>query len=259
MVMRFLTGMRYLSRGARFVYCEHRGLVRFWIVPVVLTLAAVFGAFYCALTYGSQLALEWWAAPQAEGIGGTLLFLVHSLYRWLLILGLAAFGVVISVALSTIIASPFNDALSREVERLVSGDAAPPGAAAVPLLRDLARAVWLEVAKLLVYGATMAPLLLVGIWVPAVGSVVTSPAALLLSMSFLAIDYVDWPAARRNWPVRRRLSLLRRDTAQMLGFGLGVWVAMLVPLLNLMFMPAAVAGGTLMFLAMTKERQDCSE
>jgi uncharacterized protein involved in cysteine biosynthesis len=33
-----------------------------------------------------------------------------------------------------------------------------------------------------------------------------------------------------------------------LGFGASVWVLLLIPLVNLFFMPAAVAGGTMLFL-----------
>jgi len=34
----------------------------------------------------------------------------------------------------------------------------------------------------------------------------------------------------------------------MFGFGTGVWLFLFIPFLNLFFMPAAVAGGTLLYL-----------
>ena len=37
------------------------------------------------------------------------------------------------------------------------------------------------------------------------------------------------------------------------GFGTGVWLFLFIPLLNLLFMLAAVAGGTLMFLDLEGE------
>jgi uncharacterized protein involved in cysteine biosynthesis len=33
------------------------------------------------------------------------------------------------------------------------------------------------------------------------------------------------------------------------GFGTGVWLLLFIPLVNLFFMPAAVAGGTMLFVA----------
>jgi uncharacterized protein involved in cysteine biosynthesis len=42
-------------------------------------------------------------------------------------------------------------------------------------------------------------------------------------------------AALKHWPA-------------MLGLGAAIWALLFVPLLNVLFMPAAVAGGTLLFL-----------
>ena len=39
----------------------------------------------------------------------------------------------------------------------------------------------------------------------------------------------------------------------MFGFGTGVWLFLFIPLVNLLFMPAAVAGGTLLFLDLEGE------
>ena len=39
----------------------------------------------------------------------------------------------------------------------------------------------------------------------------------------------------------------------MLGFGAGVYLFLMIPLVNLFFMPAAVAGGTLLFLDLERE------
>jgi len=38
------------------------------------------------------------------------------------------------------------------------------------------------------------------------------------------------------------------------GFGTGVWILLFVPLVNLFFMPAAVAGGTMLFLGLERAR-----
>jgi len=68
------------------------------------------------------------------------------------------------------------------------------------------------------------------------------------SAAYFALDYVDWPATRRGLSVRARFALLRRHPLRMLGFGCAVWMCLFVPLLNLLFMPLSVAGGTLLFL-----------
>ena len=76
-----------------------------------------------------------------------------------------------------------------------------------------------------------------------------------LTALYFALDYVDWPIARRGLGLRYRRELLARGGATLFGFGAGVWLFLLVPLLNLFFMPAAVAGGTLLYLELEGPRQ----
>ena len=65
---------------------------------------------------------------------------------------------------------------------------------------------------------------------------------------YLGVDYIDWPAARRDWSVGDRVAFVRRQLPAIAGFGCGVWVLLFIPLVNLLFMPAAVAGGTMLFV-----------
>ena len=44
------------------------------------------------------------------------------------------------------------------------------------------------------------------------------------------------------------MGITRRQLPAVAGFGTGVWVLLFIPLVNLLFMPAAVAGGTMLFV-----------
>jgi CysZ protein len=170
--------------------------------------------------------------------------------RWLfgLIAGtlLVLLGSVLVVLLSSIVAAPFNDALSEAVERIVTRGAAP-GFSLRRMIADVARTIRLEVLKAFVYVAVVAPMFLASFFVPGIGQLL-SLAGFALSALYLGLDYVDWPAARRDWSVSDRVRLVRRQLPAVLGFGASVWVLLFIPLFNLFFMPAAVAGGTMLFL-----------
>jgi CysZ protein len=94
----------------------------------------------------------------------------------------------------------------------------------------------------------MLPLLAVSLLAPGVGPIVQGAVGFSFTALFFAIDYVDWAASRRELPARRRLRWAFAHLRPMLGLGTGIWLLLLVPIVNLVFMPAAVAGGTLLFL-----------
>jgi CysZ protein len=154
---------------------------------------------------------------------------------------------VLVVALSSTLAAPFNDALSEQVERIVTGAEGQPFRLAT-VLRDAVRTVALEATKLAIYAGVMIPLFVLSLLVPVAGPALYSVVSFLFTSAYFAIDYIDWPATRRGRGVSERLSLLSKRSGPMFGFGAGVAVLLFVPVVNLLLMPAAVAGGTLFYL-----------
>jgi CysZ protein len=161
---------------------------------------------------------------------------------------LTLLGLVLVLVLSSVVAAPFNDALSEAVEHILTGEKAPAFSFG-RMLADVVRTVRLELGKALLYALIVGPMFLASFFLPGVGQLV-SLVGVGLTAVYLGIDYVDWPAARRNWSVGDRVAFTRRQLPAVTGFGTGVWVLLFIPLLNLLFMPAAVAGGTMLFLAL---------
>ena len=249
----FVRGLSYVIRGMRFVYLQHPGLARYWVFPIVITGAALALVFYGAGTLHDDLtSLVWGLFPEswndATGFVGGLL----SAFRWSLelISGLliTLLGLVLVLLISSVVAAPINDALSEAVEGLLTGEAPPPFSFK-QMVADVFRTIRLEILKVLVYVAVVGPMFLASFFLPGLGQVI-SLLGFALTAVYLGIDYIDWPAARRDWSVRDRVAFSRRQLAAVTGFGTGVWVLLFIPLVNLFFMPAAVAGGTMLFVAM---------
>lgn len=249
----FARGLTYAFRGARFVYFQHPRLARYWIAPIVITGLALFGVFYGSASYYDDVGGAVWSLlpeswQDASGwVGGLLTAL-----RWLveLIAGIVItlLGLVLVVLLSSVVAAPFNDALSEAVERILTGGAAPPFSFG-RMMADVARTIRIEALKVLVYAGVVGPMFLASFFIPGVGQLI-SIVGFALTAVYLGTDYVDWPAARRNWSVGDRVRFVRNQLPAVAGFGTGVWALLFIPLLNLFFMPAAVAGGTMLFVAM---------
>jgi CysZ protein len=158
-----------------------------------------------------------------------------------------AFAVIAALFVSQIAAAPFHEALSHAVELIRCGTS-PDSSSLALLLRDVLRSIQLAVAKLVIYVALMLPLWIGSLLVPGVGAIVASGAGFAITIAFLALDHLDWAAARHGLRARDRIGFLRAHPAALAGFGLGVWVLLFVPIINLLLMPAAVAGGTLLFI-----------
>jgi CysZ protein len=242
----FFRGVTYPFRGLK-VLRQQRGLARYWVFPIVLTALAIVSSLVLSVMYHEAILAWIWPEPTGDGTWRWLGAALHWVARIAVLLGMGALLLFVCVSCSTVIAAPFNDALSAAIERRVLGQAAPSGSwwsFAADVLRTLA----LELTKLALYVAVMGPLWLLSWLVPGPGQVVHMVFGILFTVSYVALDYIDWPASRRRYSIKQRFSLFVSRPWLMLGFGVAAWACLFVPLLNLAFMPLSVAGGTLLFL-----------
>jgi CysZ protein len=247
--MGFFRGLGYPLRGLG-ILRRHPGLARYWVPPIVLTFAALVASLWLSIAYSDDVTALIWSPAPRDGATGWLIEVAHGLLQALsFVLGLVLL-VVVCILVSTLLAAPFNDALSEAIEAHETG-APPPPFSVARLVRDLGRTVRLELTKLLLYAAVMGPLLVLSWLVPVVGQVLYVLFGTLFTSAYFAFDYIDWPASRRGLGFRERARLFAAHPLRMLGFGFAVWACLFVPLLNLAFMPLAVAGGTRLFLDVT--------
>lgn len=237
-----LRGISYPLRGYRALR-QHPSLGRYAVMPMLFTLLALLASVALALAYSDDLLALLWSKPAA----GSALRWLYTLTYWLSLLVSLAVTVLLCVFSSTVIAAPFNDLLSEALEQRVTGRPAP-AFSLVRFLRELVRTVSLALFRLALYAAVVGPLWLLSWLVPGVGHLVYLVVWTGFTAAYFALDYVDWSASRHGLSMGARFALLAQRPLLMLGFGLAVWGCLFVPLLNLVFMPLSVAGGTLLFL-----------
>ena len=144
--------------------------------------------------------------------------------------------------LANLVGSPFNGLLAARVAaRQVPGWRATEGAG----WRDLATAPLAELRKL-GYFALLAVVPLVASFVP-----VLNLAAPLLWAVYgawvLSVEYCEYPLSNAGAGFAETRSVLRARRGLALGFGAAVTILTVIPGLNLVAMPAAVIGATLLW------------
>lgn len=233
-----LSGPQYLREGLKLVLSP--GLRLFVLLPLAINLILFVGLIYFA---GHQFSL--WVDTLMPTLPSWLSFLSYIL--WPLFVLLVAFMVFFSFTmLANIIAAPFNGFLAEKVEVVVRGTMAnssaqlKAGKSSVP--RTLAR----EMRKL-GYFLPRAIGLFILSFIPVV-NLIAAPLWLLFGVWMMAIQYIDYPADNHKLGWNEMLAWLRQKRWQSMSFGGIVYLVLLVPVVNLLMMPAAVAGATLFWV-----------
>lgn len=236
-----LTGLRLLGTP---------GIRRYVVVPLLINIV-IFGALGWWLT---SMVTAWLAPELSVNAGGWLASTFATLRQvaaWIVLVVMWLALAWLYTLLANIIGAPFNGLLAERVEahldgRLREANAAPVGAEIVALAREIPRMLASEVAKLWYLASRFLPLLLLS-FIPGV-NIVAPVLMFLFSAWVFALEYLDYPMGNHGARFRdvRRSAGEGRITS--LSFGAVVATASSIPIINLVVMPAAVAGATALWL-----------
>ncbi len=225
----FLKGLTYLTNPE----------IRWFVLLPLLINVVVFGSL---ITYAWQ-QMGSWMDQMMSWLPGWLSFLEYMIWPFLFsaILGAVFFTFTI---VGNLIAAPFNGLLSEKIQKM-------HGASELPEyeLKDwlilVPRTVGRELTKI-VYYLPRAVLLLIISFIPVVN--LTSPFLWFAFNSWMmSIQYCDYAADNRGVSFKSMLFRLKSDKGRVWGFGATVTLVLLVPFINLLIMPAAVIGSTLLW------------
>ena len=238
-VTEFTLGPGYLLRG--FSMLSEPSLRRYVLIPILINIVLIAGL---VSLFGWQL--DNWLDAWLSSLPDWLAWL-ETVFWWIgVILSTLAFCYVFTL-LANLIASPFNGMLSARVEALVTGRAPESG---MSLAGEMADGVFGELRRLRWYGGRallLALLTLVLFFVP-VANLAIAPMWFIFGAFMLSFEYLDQPMANRGMRFEAKLVRLRARRWRHLGFGSLVTLATAIPLANLVVMPAAVVGATLLYL-----------
>lgn len=236
-----LTGARYFFRGAKLLL--HPRLRKYILVPLLVNCVLFFSLTYFLIGYVDNLS-EW-----NLNLPAWLEFAekVLKLAAWFLIVVvlLIGYGYFFNI-ITNILAAPFYGLLAQKTEELLLGTEPPDES----LIKMIPRTTVRELQKLLYFfvRGVMVLLLMLVLGTLMVLSFLVPVIGTLWGAWSMAIQYVDYPADNHQTPFRSLRKRLRSRKYSSIGFGTMVMGCSMIPILNIIAMPAAVTGGTLFWI-----------
>jgi CysZ protein len=238
-----IRGSGYLLTGFRLL--RRPGVPRYVLIPLLIS-AVVF-------TGGLWLAAHW-----VSGIIENLNSLLPSWLDWLRWLLWPVFALLALVLLyfgfsliANLVGAPFNSLLAEAVARSLSG-AAPgnafdwrriPQEALATLRSELGKMIYFVLWGIPCVAALFIPILGPLIW-------------FLYGAWAFACNYADYPMGNEGLRFADQRKLLSKRLGLCIGFGAAALLVTMIPLLNILAMPSAVAGMTALYLRELRPRNN---
>jgi len=237
----FVTGLRYFGQGLGLLARRPRLLLT-GMLPALLTTVMLVGGLVALIANIARLATL--VTPFADGWTTDEQVAARVVAGIALVSAAAVLGLVGFTALTLAVGGPFYEHIAEQIEDdLGVTDGHLEGSWWKQFLAGLRDGVALLLRSLLF----TVPLFLAG-FLPVVGQSVVPVLVALVTGWFVALEVVSVPFYRRGIGLRDRARMLRRRRMLAVGLGLPAALLCMIPLLAIVVMPVAFAGGVLVAL-----------
>ena len=231
-------GLRYLIKGLGLI--TKPGLRLFVLIPLAINI--VIFSILIALTVGQFY--QW-----IEGFMGWLpAWEWLDFIRWIiwpLVIGLLLVVVMYTFSIiANLIAAPFNNLLAEKTEELLTGQEVAAKETIAQAIKDTPRALGKELQKLLYYLPRALGLLILSVILFFVFPPLSTVLWFLFGAWMMTLEYCDYPMENYKYPLRMVRQSIGQQRITSLGFGSGVMLGTMIPVVNFVVMPAAVCGAT---------------
>ncbi len=250
MIANYFIGFKYAFKG--FSLIAHKGVRRYAVVPLLVNTVL----FSVAIYVGFQQFGGW----MNSFLGGVswLPDMIETAITWVL---WPLFAILIIIAtyytftiIANLIAAPFNAMLAYKVEQHLRGTLVDQGgqarlemAVVEPTLASVAvRSLGSEVKKI-THMLKWLIILLIMTVIPGV-NLIAPFAWIVYGAWMLSLEYTDYPMSNHEMYFKEEVSLLKKNRFLSLGFGSGVMLLTLVPVVNFFAMPVSVASSTALWV-----------
>jgi CysZ protein len=238
----FFSNLGNLIQGYKLIF--RPGIRRYAFIPILINLVLFIILYGLGMHYFQDFLA--WVNPH-----------LPSWLHWLNNLLWVIFAVAMLLAtsysftfLANLIAAPFNGLLAEQIELALSGQAPNTDEGLLALLKDAPRSMKRQLRYLGYYLPRALGILLL-FFMPG-GQIILAPLWFLFNAWTLALQYMDYPMDNHKIDFQTMYQQLKGQRLNTLGFGISLALASMIPILNLLLMPAAVAAAVQLWLAKFK-------
>ena len=233
--MGVVNGIGYLIRGAHLV--AQPGLRQFAVIPLTANIIV----FFLTASFLYFTLSDWYITVTGELADGWQ-FITWLIGPLMLLVATMLSGYV-SVLIVLILTSPFHGLLAERAEELITGETVKMDTRPLAIALSVPRALLREIQKLAHYLPMALAVLIISI-IPGINAI--SPFLwILLGAWMMSLQFVDYPMDNHRLPFREVRAACAAKRTTSLSFGASVAFVSGIPILNLILIPAAVAGATL--------------
>lgn len=241
-----VSGARYPVRAFFFIL-RHPSIWPLCIAPLLINILLVVVVWHYSGQWFEHLLREnfakggWWQTAVYYGMA-VLLFMAR------LVATLVSF-----VTVGNLVAIPFNDLLSEQTDKIAGQWRDDRPFQPARFMREVFVLMIQEVKRIMIYLPLMMILFVAGWMGP------LAPFALAgklgVSSFFFAAEYFAYPLERRGaLLLKQKMDFAREHLWRSLGFGAVMTAIGVLPLVNFLFIPLGVVGGTLLFVEINRKR-----
>ena len=233
--MNLIIGASYLLHGFRLIFKP--GIRRYVAIPLVIN-TILFSILIWFATHRFNIFIDW---------------LIPGWLDWMEWLIWPIFAVSVLIILffcftlvANFIAAPFNGLLAEAVELHLTGKRPGSAGGLKELMVGLAGSMVSEVKKILYFLSRSIPLWIL-FFIPLIN--LAAPFLLLAFNAWmLSLQFMDYPMGNHGLIHSRQRAITKERPLMMLGFGGTTMLLLMIPVVNFLAMPTAVAGATTLWV-----------
>lgn len=239
-----MQGTQQFFQGLKLI--SQPGLRKFVIIPLLLNVSVF--AIALKILFSQFGALIDWLVGD---LPGWLSWLEYALWPFFAITALILVFVTFSIV-GNIVASPFHAFLAEAVEKQLTNSSNNEEFSWQQLATVVPKAIGRELRKLLYYLPWL--VILTIITITPIINIISPFAWFAYSTWMLAVQYIDYSADNNDVGFKEMIEQLKLSRMNALSFGGTVYFLMFIPFVNFLVIPAAVAGGTVMWVELNRKK-----